>query len=153
MSKGDAIQNGDSTMRLERVRGSMRCCEPDCGRQGRYRMRILGTYIESASLVNRYSLLCTPCAKAARGLWDELAGRVEAVGERREQAVRVLRAAAQSSDNAALAARADAIDTLLSLGHSRSQVLKARDHARDGDSVEEIVSSLLGGDRVEAVAA
>lgn len=73
------------------------------------------------------------------------------VGERRREAVVALVAAAGSSDNASLLARVDAIDTLRNLGHSQTEVLRARAGALDGYSVDQILKGLEAD--VEAVAA
>lgn len=72
--------------------------------------------------------------------------------ERRQEAVKALVAAAPSSDNAALLARVDAIDTLRNLGHSPEEVLQVRAKVLDGLQVEEIVKWLGEVERVEAIA-
>lgn len=62
--------------------------------------------------------------------------------DRIEAAVNKLRAAARSTCTAALAARADAVDTLRCLGIPREQVLQVRDLARAGHSTGEILEGL-----------
>jgi Holliday junction resolvasome RuvABC DNA-binding subunit len=63
-------------------------------------------------------------------------------GERREQAIRKLIRAAKFSDSAANLARAEAASTLRSLGYSTDELLKARAHALDGHSLEQILAVL-----------
>jgi hypothetical protein len=46
-----------------------------------------------------------------------------------------------------VAQRADAIDTLRTLGHSKEEVLHARARAFDGHSVEDILEGLCGDER------
>jgi hypothetical protein len=96
-------------------------------------------------------VLPTVCVRCSEPLVDGKRPCEFCRGEKREEAVRTLLSAAKSSSNASLAARADAIDTLRNLGHSPSQVLRARAHALDGHSVETVLGVLL--DKDQAVAA
>jgi hypothetical protein len=74
--------------------------------------------------------------------------------ERRREAVIKLIAAAKSTSDAALGARADAMDTLRNLGHSPDQVLFARAQALDGLPTDQILNGLVDGvGEMEAVAA
>lgn len=95
------------------------------------------------------STFCTRCAEAL--INPELPCQF-CVGEKRENAVKALVAAAHSGGDAALLARAEAIETLRNLGHSSEQVLLARAQALDGLSVEEIVEGLVADERVGAAA-
>ena len=70
------------------------------------------------------------------------------VQERRYEAVKVLVAAAPSTSDAALLARAEAIETLRNLGHSQKEVLLARARALDGKSVKAIVEGLVEDERM-----
>jgi hypothetical protein len=93
------------------------------------------------------------CIRCAEPLVDPSRGCGFCRGERLNEAVTQLVAAAKSSDNAALLARVDAIDTLRSLGFSSEQVVLARAQALDGRSVGQILEGLIDGARgLEAVA-
>lgn len=87
----------------------------------------------------------TSCLRCGEFLVDPQRPCGFCTDERRRNAVTTLVAAAKSSDNAALLARVEAIDTLRSLGFSRKQVLHARARALDGHSVEEILEGLVDG--------
>ncbi len=73
-------------------------------------------------------------------------------GEREREAVAILVAAIGNPSDAALLRRAEAIDTLRNLGHSKEQVLRARGLAVEGKSVEAILDSLGADERVEVAA-
>lgn len=92
------------------------------------------------------------CGRCAEPLVDPNRPCMFCIGERRENAVKKLAAAAKSGGPAAITARVDAIDTLRSLGHSKAEVLLARDQAVDGRSVGEILDGLLAGSELGAVA-
>lgn len=84
------------------------------------------------------------CGRCAEPLVDPDRPCGFCVGERREEAVRKLVHAAKSHDSAANLARAEAISTLRNLGYSTQQVVKARAHALDGCSVDEVLEVLAG---------
>jgi hypothetical protein len=84
------------------------------------------------------------CLRCGENLVESARPCTFCIGERRDAAVRKLLAAAKSGGDIALAARADAILTLRSLGYTDAQVLHARAQAVDGHSVEEIVERLEG---------
>jgi hypothetical protein len=93
------------------------------------------------------------CARCAETLVDPGLPCQFCIGERREQAVKVLVAAAKPTSSASAVARVDAIDTLRNLGHSQEEVIRARAKALDGGSVEEIVEGLVASERRVEVAA
>lgn len=73
------------------------------------------------------------------------------VQERRHEAVTTL-VQIRGAWGSEQAQRADAIDTLRTLGHSKEEVLHARAQAFDGHSVEDILEGLCG-DGAEAIVA
>lgn len=92
------------------------------------------------------------CGRCAESLVDPARPCGFCRAEREHAAVRILVAAANNSSDAALAHRADAIDTLRLLGYSKAQVLQARAKALDGCSVEEILEGLAGEEQPEQMA-
>lgn len=71
-------------------------------------------------------------------------------GEKLAGAVKALCAATRSTDNAALLARTDAIETLRSLGFTQEQVVHARARALDQHPAREIVDWLLSAAEVRS---
>ena len=82
------------------------------------------------------------CIRCGENLVDPTKGCMFCWGERLDVAVKTLVNAAESTDNAALVARVDAIDTLRSLGFSSEQVVHARARALDGHDAGEIAAQL-----------
>lgn len=92
------------------------------------------------------------CARCGEPLVDPNRPCTFCIGEKREEAVKVLVAAAKPISDASAVARVDAIDTLRNLGHTQDEVLLARARALDGHSVEEIVEGLVADERVGVAA-
>lgn len=93
------------------------------------------------------------CVRCGESLVDGVRGCPFCIYERRREAVTTLVACSQSGGDAALCARAMAIDTLRNLGHDQDAVLLARARALDGYSVGEIVEGLVGDGELAGVAA
>lgn len=82
------------------------------------------------------------CVRCGEDLVDSTRPCIFCREERKREAVVTLVAAAKSTSNPSLAARALAIDTLRNLGYSKDQVLMARAGAVDGFSVDRILEGL-----------
>lgn len=103
--------------RTKRGQHTDQCSEPGCHRQGRFRLSLAGHIVpaESKLSMDRQVILCNPCAKRAKDIWNEYSGQTS-VEETRLALTHLHGTASQ---------RVDAIDTLRTLGYSKAEVSEA----------------------------
>lgn len=93
------------------------------------------------------------CPRCGESLTDPARPCGFCPGERLTNAIRTMIRAKGSDDNAALRARAEAVDTLRSVGLSREDVLRVRARVLDGYGLSEIVEEFDPMRTAEEVAA